>query len=254
MTEWRVVPLETHDAYTNMAIDEAVSEGVSESDGRLRSPPTVRFYRWKPSAASIGYFQSLRDEVDVERCDEDGVDYVRRRTGGGAVYHDYEGEVTYSVVGPVECFPDDLTESYRQICGRVIDALSELGIDSEFEPVNDIVTDGKKVSGNAQTRRKGVLLQHGTVLHDVDPEEMFTYLRPEVDKVSDKVVESVRERVTSVVDERGGGSVDETYEALRTAFETGRETYEGGLTDEELDRAHELVGERYSSDGWNFMK
>lgn len=246
---WRVLPLETGDAYTNMAVDEAVSERISEGD----APPTVRFYRWKPSAVSIGYFQSLEDEVDLEACESDGVDYVRRRTGGGAVYHDYEGEVTYSVVAPLDAYPDDLTESYREICGRVQDALGSLGIDSRFAPINDVTADGRKISGNAQTRRKGVLLQHGTVLHGVDPERMFTYLRPDVDKVSDKVVENVRQRVTSVKD-LADADIEDTYEALRGAFARGRDTFEGEITEVERERADELVEERYSSEDWNEMR
>lgn len=246
---WRVLALETEDAFTNMAVDEAVSERVADGEGA----PTLRFYRWSPSAVSIGYFQSLRDEVDIEACERDGIDYVRRRTGGGAVYHDYEGEVTYSVTAPLGQYPDDLTESYREICGRVQDALTSLGIESEFAPINDIVADGRKISGNAQTRRKGVLLQHGTVLHSVDPERMFTYLRPDVDKVSDKIVENVRERVTSVED-LTDADIGDTYEALRNAFTEGRETFEGELTDGERERAEELSSERYGSEDWNTMR
>lgn len=241
---WRVVPLETHDAYTNMAIDEAIAE-----QGR----PTIRFYRWRPSAVSIGYFQAIHEVVDLTACRRDDVDYVRRRTGGGAVYHDYEGEVTYSIIAPVTEFPRDLTESYRLICGYVIEALEALGVQAEFEPVNDVVTGGRKISGNAQTRRDGVLVQHGTVLHQVDPELMFTYLRPEIDKVSDKIVEDVRDRVTSV-EEQVGCSLEDTYEALRNAFTKDKETNEGELTEEELERAEELTYERYRTDGWNFMR
>lgn len=242
--KWRVIPLETNDAYTNMAIDEAVTDS---------GEPTIRFYRWKPSAVSIGYFQSLHDVVDIEACREDSIDFVRRRTGGGAVYHDYNGEVTYSIIGPLGEFPEDLTESYRVICGYVIDALASLGIESEFEPVNDVVTGGKKISGNAQTRRDGMLVQHGTILYDADPAQMFTYLRPEIDKVSDKIVEDVRDRVTSVKEE-AGGDIQDTYRALRRAFTRGRDVYESGLTDEELEVVEEVVRERYTSDAWNFMR
>ena len=68
MTIWRLVRFEHHDAATNMALDEAVSNGI----GRSTSPPTIRFYGWKPSAVSIGRFQSLEDEVDLARCSELG--------------------------------------------------------------------------------------------------------------------------------------------------------------------------------------
>ncbi|MDY6764312.1 MAG: biotin/lipoate A/B protein ligase family protein [Halobacteria archaeon] len=247
--KWRVLPFETRDAYHNMAVDEAVSEAIQAGS----VDPTIRFYRWKPSAVSIGYFQSLEEEVDLEECNEDGIDYVRRRTGGGAVYHDYEGEVTYSILGPEDLFPSDIAESYRHICGYVVDALGSLGIESEFEPVNDIEVNGRKISGNAQTRRKGVLLQHGTILHSVDPQEMFTYLRPEIDKVSDKMVENIYERVTSINHHRET-DIDETYEALRDAFTADKDTFEGELTQHERDRAEELAYERYSSEDWNFMR
>ncbi|MFB6282310.1 MAG: biotin/lipoate A/B protein ligase family protein [Halobacteria archaeon] len=249
MTEWRLMPFGTRDAYLNMALDEAVSESVSRGD----SAPTFRLYRWSPSAVSIGYFQSLENEVDVGNCEEDGVDYVRRRTGGGAVYHDYDGEITYSVAAPLDLYSDDLTESYREICGRVVDALDELGIDGEFEPINDIVVGGKKISGNAQTRRKGVLLQHGTLLQKVDPEEMFRYLKPDVEKVTDKHVAGVEERVTSIQRE-SDAEMEDTVDALKNAFLEGREYVEEGPRELELERAQELAEERYFSADWNRMK
>src|SRR3989344_9694956 len=98
--KWRVLPLESYDAYMAMAIDEAISEAVAAG-----GEPTIRFWSWKPSAVSIGYFQSLDEEVNIQRCYELGVDYVRRRTGGGAVYHDSKGELTYSVIAPEAMFP-----------------------------------------------------------------------------------------------------------------------------------------------------
>jgi lipoate-protein ligase A len=245
--EWRVLPMEANDAVTNMAIDEAISEAVASGD----VSPTIRFYRWQPSAVSIGYFQSLTDEVDREACHEAGVDYVRRRTGGGAVYHDYDGEVTYSIVAPESYFSRDVEESYAEICARIVDAMDRLGIEAKFSPINDVVADGRKISGNAQTRRKDVLLQHGTVLHAVDPERMFTYLRPDVEKVSDKLVQSVRQRVTSVEDLRGeGAAIESTYEALRESFTEGRDVTETELSAPERERARELR-ERYESEKWN---
>ncbi len=246
---WRIVPLETRDAYMNMGIDEAISESVAE--GYVN--PTIRFYRWRPSAVSIGYFQDLEDEVDIEACNQDSIDFVRRRTGGGAVYHDYHGEITYSIIGSLSLFPDDIGDSYREICDFVIRGLAELGVEAEFEPVNDIVAGGKKISGNAQTRRKNVLLQHGTVLYRVEPEKMFRYLDPDIDKVSDKVISGVEERVTSV-----SGLVEcdiqDTYESLLDGFSFGREIEIEGVSEREENRAEELSRERYRSDSWNFNR
>ena len=191
--KWRVIGFSRNDAYTNMAIDEAVSESV-----RSGSQPTIRFYGWNPSAISIGYFQGIDREVDIEKCRKLGIDIVRRRTGGGAVYHDTEGEITYSVIAKEETFPKDILASYKEICSWVTKSLSYLDIESEFKPINDIVTNGKKISGNAQTRRQGVLLQHGTILYSVDIEKMFSILKVPDEKIRDKMIATVKDRVTSV--------------------------------------------------------
>ncbi|RLG20322.1 lipoate--protein ligase family protein [Candidatus Micrarchaeota archaeon] len=247
--KWRLVELETHKAYMNMALDEAVSEGVSKGT----SPPTIRFYTWKPSAISIGYFQSLADEVDLEQCIDSGVDWVRRRTGGGAVYHDELGEITYSVIAPESAFPKDIIKSYKLICGWIIDGLKELGLRAEFKPINDIVVNGKKISGNAQTRRGGVLLQHGTILYTVDVRRMFSLLKVADAKISDKVIASAEERVTSLSDQCTA-SREELYEALKKTFSVGKEFEKGGWSAEELTRAKELSNLRYSSAEWNEMR
>jgi lipoate-protein ligase A len=245
---WRLLPEGTFDGYTNMAIDEAIQERVADG-----ADPVVRFYRWQPSTVSIGYFQRMREEVDVDTCEELGVDYLRRRTGGGAVYHDYEGELTYSIIAPEERFPSDVTESYREICGWLIDAFERLGIDATFAPINDVEVDGRKISGNAQTRRDGVLLQHGTVLYDLDPERMFSALQVDAEKISDKMIEGARDRVCTV-----RSASDATREDLRAAliesFVADRDYREDGYREDELDRAATLAEERYRSEEWTFKR
>jgi len=258
MTVWRVIPYSENDAFTNMAIDEAISGSV----GSGTELPTIRFYGWKPDAVSIGYFQSLQREVDMARCAELGVDIVRRRTGGGAVYHDSLGEITYSVIGREELFPNDILASYRLICGWIVDSLALLGIRSEFKPINDIVVSagsggnlgqGKKISGNAQTRRGGVLLQHGTILYSVDVDRMFSILRVSDEKIKDKMIATVKERVTSITQQRLV-SREETYEALFEGFTHGKDFRLGDLSNHERKRALELVETRYLSREWNEMR
>jgi lipoate-protein ligase A len=233
----------------NMALDEAVSEAVMAGE----SPPTIRFYTWEPCAVSIGYFQCMREEVDVEACSRLGVDYLRRRTGGGAVYHDSEGEITYSVIAPVGVFSDDISESYRQICGRIVEALGLLGIEAEFSPVNDVLVGDRKISGSAQTRRGGVLLQHGTVLYDLNVDVMFSVLRVRGEKISDKMIQCVEERVTCVR-EQGGVARGELHSALLKSFCNGFDVEFGGFSEKEKARAKELVMTRYRTEEWNFMR
>jgi lipoate-protein ligase A len=230
-----------------MAIDESVSKRVASGE----SPPTIRFYGWKPCAISIGYFQSLEREVDLEKCNAAGVDIVRRRTGGGAVFHD--SEITYSIIGKEELFPRDIIASYREICGCLIDALGLLGIDAEFKPINDVLVNGRKISGNAQTRRGGVLLQHGTLLYEVDVDRMFSLLRVPDEKIKDKMIASAKERVTSVRQQKNV-DMEDVLAALEKGFTQGREYDAGTLTEEELADAKELAETRYKKQEWNRMR
>ncbi len=247
--KWRVIPLEIHDAYENMSIDEALLESIANTGAY----PTIRFYRWKPSAVSIGTFQSMEKEVNVGRCRELGIDVIRRITGGGAVYHDFNGEITYSILGPASIFPKGIRESYRFVCDWIIAGLSQLGIKASFAPINDIVVDGKKISGNAQTRKRGVLLQHGTVLYSTDVKTMFSALNVSSEKISDKAIASAEERVTSV-SRHSGASLEKLYEALLDGFTEGKDFEFGNLGNEERSRAKELEASVYRTDAWNFSR
>ena len=250
---WRMMGLDVYDAYMNMAIDEAICRLRSEG----KSPNTIRFYRWKPSAVSIGYFQLLDQEVNLEECEKLGVDVIRRMTGGGAVYHAYEGEITYSVIVNEDHpkIPKDIIKSYELICGGIVDGLGSLGVDAEFRPVNDIDVKGKKISGNAQTRRWGVVVQHGTILVDTDIRTMFTVLKVSKEKISDKLIKSAEERVTTIRRETNGGiGFEEVAEALKRSFPKvlGVETVQGGLSPEERALALRLRAEKYSRREWIF--
>ncbi|MHA1939300.1 MAG: lipoate--protein ligase family protein, partial [Candidatus Thorarchaeota archaeon] len=231
MEEVRFLDLDTNDAYLNMAIDESIM--LEMKGGHV--PPTLRLYRWNPSTVSIGTFQGMTEEVDLDFCRSRDIDYIRRITGGGAVYHDYEGEITYSIILPKghRLAPDDILDSYRLLCGGVVKGLEHLGIDAEFKPINDVIAGGKKVSGNAQTRRHSCVLQHGTTLLDLDVETMFSVLKVPQEKISDKMIEDVKERVTSVrelLDREV--SFDELREALEVGFAKalGVELIRGNLT------------------------
>lgn len=245
----------THDAYMNMAIDEAVARNCAAG----RTPNTVRFFRWKPSAVSLGFFQSVTDEVNVAECRKRSVDIVRRITGGGAVYHDYEGEVTYSIITNLkeQKIPQDIPTCYETLCGALVNGLRKLNLKASFQPVNDIIVSGKKISGNAQTRRMGVMLQHGTVLVDLNLSTMFSLLKVGKEKIKDKLIKSAEERVTSVRRELGRKvSLKEVADALWRGLE---ETLDiklilGRLTSEELNLAEKIREEKYSTKEWIFQR
>ncbi len=247
MQTFRMIPFRYFDAFTNMALDEAIMEAVRCGE----SLPTIRFYGWQPSAVSIGIFQGIRNEVNLAAASEAGVDVVRRQTGGGAVYHDSEGEVTYSLICPIEFFPRNVLKSYEVICDDIVSALGSLGLDAHFVPINDIQVGEQKISGNAQTRRNSILLQHGTILYSVDVEKMFKLLSVSEEKISDKLVKSVRKRVTCV-SSLTTASIENLTDALELGFSRDRNIVKGDYTLWELERARVLAKEKYSTEAWNF--
>jgi lipoate---protein ligase len=251
--QWRLLETGFNTAFSNMAIDKAIQ--VANSRGMV--PPTVRFYGWFPAAISIGYFQSLTDEIDILACKKLGVDYVRRITGGGAVFH--ERELTYSIVIP-EAHPEipkNIMKSYGRICGAVMKGLRHLGIESEYAPINDIVAGGRKISGNAQTRKIATVLQHGTVLMDVDVDKMFSILKVPNEKIKDKLITDVKQRVTSIKDLLGKGvNFEEVASAMKIGFEEEFhvELIEEQLSEEELILAKKFEKECFSAKEWNYRR
>jgi len=246
--KWRMVDFEYWSAAMNMGIDEAISEAVAAE----ASGPTIRFYGWRPSAVTIGCFQSLKQEVDYLECVRLGIDVVRRRTGGGAVFHDEEGEITYSLIAPEDMMPYDINKAYQLVCGHLVAALKSLGLEASFSPINDVLVSGKKISGSAQTRRSGVFLQHGTLLLDLHPDIMFRVLKVSDVKRSGRYSDPAN-RVTSLRN-FGIASRSKVLKALQGAFMEGKEWEEGGWTAEELTRARHLAEKRYSSRDWNFSR
>ncbi|KYK23365.1 lipoate--protein ligase [Thermoplasmatales archaeon SG8-52-4] len=251
--EWRLLLTGANTAAKNMAIDRAVL--TTNSQGKVL--PTVRFYEWTPPAISIGYFQSLIEEVDLKMCDKFGVDYVRRITGGGAVFHD--DELTYSIVIPEDHneIPKNIIDSYGRICGAIIKGLKNLTIDCEYKPINDIITNGKKISGNAQTRKQQTVLQHGTVLMDVNIEKMFSLLKVPNEKIRDKLISDVKERVTSINNCLGKEvPFNEVAEAMKIGFEDEFDVklVKGKLTEEEIKLTEKFEKEYFGSKEWNHKR
>jgi len=263
--EYRLLDTKSNSAAMNMAIDEAILQsGI----------PTLRFFGWNPPAVSIGYFQGILQEVDLEACQGAGIDVVRRLTGGGAVFHDKEITYSFFVSEESKEVSRDIIESYGQICGFIIDGLKSLGLNATFAPVNDITVNGKKISGNAQTRRRGMILQHGTILLDVDVKKMFSLLKVPDEKIRDKMISAVEERVTSVSHELGKevgyGEVKESIiqafnqpSHMRSAFTKCKEPatklqvrnlVEGELSNNEKEKAQKLFETKYATRKWNHLR
>ncbi len=243
---WRlVVEKEPRPAAQNMAIDYLLARSCVD--------PVLRFYRWSPAAVSIGRFQSLQAEVDTDYCQKHGVDVVRRVTGGGAVFHD--DELTYSICIPQDgrLVPSGIIESYKVLCAPVIKGLEQLGIHAEFKGINDLVCGGKKISGCAQTRMEGTILQHGTLLLNVDVKQMFRVLRVCDEKWSDKAIAQVEDRVTSI-HQQCGRSIPfvDLVEALCAGF---TEFFQADftrqdMTSQEISQAREFEQSMFDNPIW----
>jgi lipoate-protein ligase A len=239
-----------------MAVDEAVLIARAKD----YAPNTLRFYLWSPSAVSVGRFQTVENEVQLENCRTEGVDVVRRITGGGTVYHDCDGEITYSVVAKTSDLGTvDIGLLYAKLYAGVAEAVQTLGVKSDFcvgtpKACPNLTVKGRKISGSAQTHRGGVVLQHGTLLLDVNLERMFTFLRVRWARTLADVVNVAREKITSINEELGRRiSHEESASALTAGFShaLGIEPVEGELTPREVDLAAKLLKEKYSYNAWN---
>ncbi len=257
MAVWRLLKPETYNAFTNMAIDEAIMKARIENHVQN----TLRFYCWKPSAVSIGRFQNIEKEVQLDNCRKHGVDVVRRITGGGTVYHDAEGEITYSMVAnKKDLEAPDITTVYAKIYAGLVEAVKILGLKADFNKGNvktcpNLIVSGKKISGSAQSHKRGVVLQHGTLLVDVKLEKMFTFLRVPWARTCMEVVGVAKRKITSVKKELGRNvSVEEVEEALVRGFQKALniKLVEGKLTLYEKELSEKLCKEKYATDDWNF--
>lgn len=250
MKKWRILETIEESGAKQMAIDEAIL--IARINNLV--PNTLRFFTWKPSAITIGFFQDLEQEIDLKRAKDLKVDVIRRYSGGGAVFH--EGELTYSLVVSEKDISLNVLDSYKYLCQGVIEGLKNLGIDAKFKPINDILVNGKKISGNAQTRKKGVILQHGTILLSVDIEKMFSLLKVSDEKLKGKMIANAKEGVTSIKNELQKFNLDLEY--LEKVFRQGFAQFlkvdfnEAVLSKEEKEIAQELQKDKYLSKEWNY--
>jgi lipoate-protein ligase A len=257
MDTWRLLPLQTNNAFMNMAIDEAILN--ARIAGQV--PNTLRLYRWQPSAVSIGRNQIPENEVYFDSCKKQGIDIVRRISGGGAVYHDFEGEVTYSVIAQTsDIGTTDITSVYFKIYEAITDALRLLGVPADFSSGDakncpNLTVNKKKISGSSQTITHGVVLQHGTILRCVNLPKMFQLLKLK-DLSCTLAVDIGKRKITSIQNELGHKiSVDTIANALEQGFKAilKIQLEPSELTQNEKEIANNLCKVKYVSKEWNFI-
>lgn len=246
---WRYIELDTNHPYMNMAIDEAIFEVMRDE----KTPPTIRFYQWQPSAISLGFHQKIKEHVNVKACTKQNVKIVRRPTGGGTVFHDSEGEITYSIIAPKALFPPGILNRFNVICGWIVNSLEVLGLAAQFKPDNDVLVEGKKISGNAQAVQGEIFLQHGTILYDIDPIQVFTLTKTNGTCLSGHALKQASNKITSISQHKEI-SKDTLIKALEHGFLTGKTVQTSTLTKEEERTVNKLLEKKYRTKEWNFKR
>lgn len=237
-----------------MALDEAILSMAIKKN----VPSTLRFYKWNPSTASIGRNQSLRNEIDITFAKEKGFNVVRRITGGGAVFHDETRELTYSIVCPIKTLEvlgaKKVIDQFEIITQGIIFGLTNYGLQPEKDVIHcpAILLNGKKFSGNAQVRRKGYILQHGTILLDIDPELMYSVLKTPENVGKSRMVRSVRAKCIGIKNQIENYDEQKLLDSLEKGFQKslGIELEEGSFTRNEINLAEKLVKDKYSNIKW----
>ncbi len=238
----------------NMSVEEAIPRSVGEGE----APNTVRFWH-NSNTIVLGCFQSADLEVNYDACKETGAQVVRRFTGGGAVYHD-AGNLNYAISlkkGHPLVPDNDLQLVFQRLSEGTVDGLRSLGVQAEFQPINDIQVDGKKVSGAAGSLKWGTIFHHGCILVASDLAILGRVLNVPRAKLADRHVASVQKRVTTVRDEL---QKDVTTGEVRDAIVRGIERsynvrlVEGQLSSSELSLAKELYDSKYNTSQWNLER
>jgi lipoate-protein ligase A len=237
---WRILDTGLADPYYVTAIDEALAISIGEHGGI----ETLHFYGRDPPAVSVGYFRKVDDDVNLEYCKNNDIKIVRRTSAGGTIYTDRD-QLIFSLISR-KPLGKNIEETFKNVCNGVIAALKGVGIDAEFKTPNDIIINGKKVSGSAQVKKKNTYLIHGTLILALDKGILRSVLK-----------NSTAEYISSIETECG---FQPELKALKTeiskAFQIifGLDFHHGILTNQENEIIQELLKNKYSNPDWNFKR
>lgn len=268
---WALLDSGHHDAAINMAIDEALLQWHSEE----KIPPTIRFYGWTNPTLTVGHFQNVKRTINFDGIKKHRCEFVRRLTGGSAVLHD--DELTYSIVVSESHpkIPQSVNKAYYVLAQGLLEGYRLLGIDADFAiperelfkersavcfevpAIYEMVVDGKKVSGNAQTRKLGVLLQHGSIPLSFDAEMLFDLFKFPSEKLRERKRNAFLKKAISINDIT---ETKHTYDSVKKAFLAGFQkslnirTEPMELSDEQWKYIHYLADTKYRTDSWNLER
>ncbi len=232
-SDYRFINNTSTDPNYNLALEEWLMKNCDDDVFILwQNSPTV----------VIGRYQNAYAEVNIPFAEKNGISVVRRISGGGAVYHDL-GNLNFTFIIKDEGDGID----FVRFLTPIKEALASLGIETEISGRNDLLMNGKKISGSAQCRKFGKVLHHGTLLIDVDADMLSNVLNVSAEKLSSKGISSVRSRITNIKDVYPEIEINAIKEALTERLCGVRLE----LTESEIAEVMVLADEKYSS--WEYV-
>ncbi|WP_226682751.1 lipoate--protein ligase [Sutcliffiella horikoshii] len=232
------------DPRINLAIEEYALKNLDIEDTYLL------FYINEPSII-IGKNQNSVEEINTKYVDDNGIHVVRRLSGGGAVYHDH-GNLNFSFITKDD---GESFHNFKKFTAPVVEALKSLGVEAEMSGRNDILAEGRKISGNAQFSTKGRMFSHGTLLFDSEIEHVVSALNVKKDKIESKGIKSIRSRVANIKEFLNEDiTIEQFRQLLLEAIFKSKDIPKYELTEEDWKNIYELSKERYQNWDWNYGK
>ncbi|MCQ4795062.1 lipoate--protein ligase [Anaerofustis stercorihominis] len=227
--------------YYNMAFENYVMNNDDFKDDY------VFFYIHSPSII-VGKHQNTIEEINSKYVKENDIIVARRNTGGGAVYHD-EGNLNFSFITTKK--EDENEIDFKKYTLPIINALKKLGVDAYLSGRNDILVDGKKISGNAQGLNKNKVLHHGTLMFNVDVESLVNSLNVSQMKIESKAIKSVKSRVLNIKDVLDiKMDIYQFKDFILDEIFSEMDMEEYRLTDKDYENIEKLVKDKYGT--WEF--
>jgi len=250
---WRLIDLGKAEPYKAQTFYEAVAEAVH----RGLSPNTVILVQPSEPYTCIGYHQDLGKEIDLDYIRSSGLPVIRRSQGGGATYLD-SGQVFYQIVGrDSEILPGNVDKLFEKLLEVTVEAYRELGVDAEFKPLNDVVVEGRKISGNGAGLHESVTILVGNFIMDLNYDLMARVLRVPDEKFRDKMAKSMHEWVSTLERELDEAPAPDTIKDIYVEkFESvlGVKLERGEPSLEELTILEDETKPRHLSDEWLYME
>ncbi|MGG1396390.1 lipoate--protein ligase [Bacillus salipaludis] len=233
------------DPQMNLAIEEYALKNLDINETYLL------FYINQPSII-IGKNQNTIEEINTDYVEKNGIIVVRRLSGGGAVYHDL-GNLNFSFITKDD---GESFHNFRKFTEPVVEALKKLGVNAELSGRNDLLAEGRKISGNAQFSTRGRMFSHGTLLFNSEMDNVVSALKVKKEKIESKGIKSIRSRVANISDFLTEKISIEEFRSLLLNYIFGGEEKinEYVLTDEDWEKIHQLSKERYQNWEWNYGK